>query len=121
VNTLRAVRAAVPDDHLFFITGADAILNILTWKDAEECLKLADFVGATRPGYDLGRLEQVGLRDRVILLDVPALAISSTDIRERFATGRAVRYLVPREVEEYARKHGLYGTPESHLASGGLT
>ena len=124
VDTLRRVRAAVSqagmDDsrnNLFFITGADAILNILTWKDAHEVLDLATFVAATRPGHDLRDLEREGLRDRVVQLDVPALAISSTDVRNRFATGRAVRYLVPREVEEYVRKHGLYGTGGGQLAA----
>jgi nicotinate-nucleotide adenylyltransferase len=92
------------------VTGADAILEILTWKAAQECLELADFVAATRPGYGLELLEQHGLRDRVKVLDVPALAISSSDVRARFAAGRPVRYLIPREVEEYARKHGLYRT-----------
>jgi nicotinate-nucleotide adenylyltransferase len=118
VQTLRALRKAMPDDRLFFVTGADAILNILTWKDAEECLALAGFVAATRPGHDLGPLEEHGLRDRVEIFDVPALAISSTDIRERFLAGRSVRYLIPREVEEYARKHGLYGTTGRGLAIG---
>jgi nicotinate-nucleotide adenylyltransferase len=120
VDTLRAVRQVAGDDALFFITGADAILNILTWKDADECLRLADFVAATRPGYDARDIEEQGLGDRVILLDVPALAISSTDVRARFSSGRAVRYLVPREVEEYAAKHGLYGTPGRGLAAGGF-
>ena len=110
VDTLRAVRTARPDDHLFFITGADAIVNILTWKAADECLALADFVAATRPGHDVAALQAEGLAQRVTMLDVPALAISSTDVRERFSAGRSVRYLIPREVEEYARKHGLYGT-----------
>lgn len=111
VDTLRAFRAALPGVQLFFVTGADAIVNILTWKDADECLDLAEFVAATRPGHDLGTLEGTGLRDRVLLIDVPALAISSTDVRDRFRAGRSVRYLIPRPVEEYARKHGLYGTP----------
>ena len=118
VETLRAINAMIADEDLFFITGADAILNILTWQDAEECLSLAEFVAATRPGYDLANLEEHGLRDRVTVLDVPALAISSSDVRERFTAGRAVRYLIPREVEEYARKHALYGTPGRGLAAG---
>jgi nicotinate-nucleotide adenylyltransferase len=118
VDTLRAVRAALPDAALFFITGADAILNILSWKDADECLELAEFVAATRPGHRLEALETGPLRDRVTCLDVPALAISSTDVRERFRGGRSVRYLIPREVEEYVRKHGLYGTPGRGLAVG---
>ena len=109
VETLRAMRGVRPGDRLFFITGADAILNILTWKDAQECLELAEFVAATRPGYDLRKLEEQDIRRWVEILDIPALAISSTDLRERFAEDRPVRYLVPREVEEFARKHGLYG------------
>lgn len=110
VETLREFRAACPADELFFITGADAIVNILTWKSAEECLELAHFVAATRPGHDVGVLEAEGLAGTVTVLDVPALAISSSDVRERFSAGRSVRYLIPREVEQYARKHGLYGT-----------
>jgi nicotinate-nucleotide adenylyltransferase len=118
VDTLRSLRAELPHDELYFVTGADAILTILTWKDAEECLQHAAFVAATRPGHDLSDLEHEGLRDQVIQLDVPALAISSTDVRERFAAGRSVRYLIPREIEEYARKHGLYGTAGYGLALG---
>lgn len=110
VDTLRRLRRLLPADRLFFITGADAILNILTWRDAEECMRLADFVAATRPGHDLADLESEGLTDRVTVLDVPALAISSSDVRERFAKERSVMYLIPIEVEQYARKHGLYGT-----------
>jgi nicotinate-nucleotide adenylyltransferase len=120
VDTLRRVRAALPGDELFFITGADAILNILTWKDAEECLQLASFVGASRPGHDVGDLTAAGLMDRVTVLDVPALAISSSDVRQRFAAGRPVRYLIPREVEEYARKHGLYNAAHRGLVAGSL-
>ena len=119
VQTLRELRAQVPQATLFFITGADAILNILTWKDAAECLDLAVFVAATRPGYDLSKLEAQGVRGQVRVLDVPALAISSTDVRERFAKGRPVRYLIPREVEQFARKHGLYATTGNGLALGG--
>lgn len=124
VQTLRRVRELLEQSgkphELFFITGADAILNILTWKDAHECLRLATFVAATRPGHDLAALEREGLRDLVIQLDVPALAISSTDVRERCAKGRAVRYLIPREVEEYVYKHALYGAEGLGVAAGTL-
>jgi nicotinate-nucleotide adenylyltransferase len=115
VDTLRQLRAALPDVALFFITGADAILSILTWRDAEECLALATFVAATRPGHDLSALQSTGLVERVQRVDVPALAISSTDVRQRFAAGRPVTYLIPQPVEEYVGKHGLYGTPASDL------
>lgn len=114
VDTLRSMRERRPDARLFFITGADAILNILTWKDSEECLQLAEFVAATRPGYDLGKLESEGLRDHVRILDVPALAISSSDVRKRFGNSRPVRYLIPTEVEQFARKYRLYrGTTDA--------
>lgn len=117
VDTLRDLRSHLPDTELFFITGADAILNILTWKDASEALGLASFVAATRPGHDLASLKEHDLTDEVIILDVPALAISSSDVRARFRAGRSVRYLIPREVEEFARKHGLYGTDGQGLAA----
>jgi nicotinate-nucleotide adenylyltransferase len=117
VDTLRDLRSHLPDTQLHFITGADAILNILTWKDAEEALELACFVAATRPGYDLSALEQHQLTEHVVVLDVPALAISSSDVRARFRAGRSVRYLIPREVEEFAVKHGLYGTEGHGLAA----
>lgn len=110
VDTLRCVARDFPDTDLFFITGADAMLNILTWRDAEECLALAEFVAATRPGHDLAALEEHGLMEHVRLLDVPALAISSSDVRARFAAGRPVSYLIPLQVEVYARKHGLYAS-----------
>lgn len=115
VDTLRQLRAALPHEELFFITGADAMRSILTWRDAEACLALATFVAATRPGHDLSALADTGVVERIQRVDVPALAISSTDVRERFAAGRSVTYLIPRPVEEYARKHGLYGAPASDL------
>lgn len=117
VDTLRDLRNTLADTDLFFITGADAILDILTWKDAEEAIGLAQFVAATRPGYDLAELTGHPLTDQVLVLDVPALAISSSDIRDRFAAGRPVSYMIPREVEEFARKHGLYGTAGHGLAA----
>ncbi|MBW3606545.1 MAG: nicotinate-nucleotide adenylyltransferase [Actinobacteria bacterium] len=108
IDTLRSMRRERPNVRLFFITGADAILDILTWKNAQECLELAEFVAATRPGYDLRRLESEGLRRHVRILDVPALAISSSDVRERFEQQQPVRYLIPLEVEQFARKYRLY-------------
>ena len=87
-----ARRSAAPGVELFFITGADALAQILTWKDAEELFALAHFIGVTRPGHTL---TDDGLpADRVSLLEVPAMAISSTDCRERVTPGRAG--LVPR-------------------------
>ncbi len=110
VDTLKTVLdQAGSDAELFFITGADAILEILTWKDPHEALELATFVAVTRPGHDLGRLHSLGVADRVVVLEIPALAISSTDIRRRAAEGRPIRYLVPGAVAAYITKRGLYG------------
>jgi nicotinate-nucleotide adenylyltransferase len=110
IDTLRALADERPGAALFFITGADAILEILTWKDPQEALRLATFVAVTRPGHDLADLRALGIEDRVVILEIPALAISSTDIRARVADGRPIRYLVPAPVERYIREHGLYGT-----------
>ena len=87
-------------------TGADALAQILTWKDAEELFALAHFIGVTRPGH---HLTDDGLpADRVSLLEVPAMAISSTDCRARVVEGRPVWYLVPDGVVQYISKRHLY-------------
>ena len=115
VETLRALRSELGDVELYFITGADAILTILTWKDPAEVLGEARFIAATRPGYDLDRLEKElpeGLGDRVHVLEIPALAISSTDVRRRVREGRPVRYLLPEGVARYIEKNALYGGDE---------
>ncbi|GAB2458001.1 nicotinate-nucleotide adenylyltransferase [Jatrophihabitans fulvus] len=106
VDTIRDIALQRPDAELFFITGADALAQILSWKDAEDALRLAHFVGVTRPGYELSAAHLPG--DSVRLLDVPALAISSSACRERVADGRPVWYLVPDGVVQYINKHGLY-------------
>ena len=108
IDTLRAVGTEHPGAELHFITGADATLEILTWKDPEEALDLATFVAVTRPGHDLGKLASLGYRDRIVVLEIPALSISSTDIRRRVAEGRPIRYLVPESVRLYIDENGLY-------------
>lgn len=112
-DTLAGFRSMLPDDgDLFFITGADAILDILAWKEPERILSLASLIAATRPGYDLGRLAGVlnGLtnRERVHVMEIPALAISSSMIRERVAAGRSCRYLVTEGVRQLIEKSGAY-------------
>lgn len=106
IDTLRDLRRIFPDEELFFITGADAISEILRWKDSEELFDLARFVGVTRPGHtaDIGGLPA----ERITLLEIPALAISSTSCRDRIAEGRPVWYLVPDGVVQYIGKYGLY-------------
>jgi nicotinate-nucleotide adenylyltransferase len=111
IDTLRSFRHSFGgNSELFFITGADAIMQILSWKDPSEVLDLATFVAAKRPGHDLSQLGSLGpeVADRVRILEIPALAISSTEIRARVAEGRPIRYLVPDAVAEYVYKRGLY-------------
>ena len=95
-----------PGAELFFITGADALGQILSWRDADEALKLARFVGVTRPGYELTDAHLPV--DSVTLLDVPAMAISSSDCRDRVQAGHPIWYLVPDGVVQYINKHRLY-------------
>ena len=111
IDTLRDLKAAHPDADLFFITGADALTSILTWKDTEEIFDLAHLVGVTRPGHVL---ETDGLpADGVTLIEVPAMAISSTDCRARVAAGNPVWYLVPDGVVQYINKYALYTEGQS--------
>jgi nicotinate-nucleotide adenylyltransferase len=106
IDTLRDLSAQLPDAELFFITGADAMEQILSWKDADELFRLAHFVGVTRPGYVLS--DDHLPRDAVSLVEVPAMAISSSACRERVLAGRPVWYLVPDGVVQYIGKHRLY-------------
>ena len=106
IDTLRDLREQRPDAELFFITGADALAQILSWKDVDELWELAHFVGVTRPGHELSG---TGLPvDGVSLTEVPAMAISSTDCRDRVAAGAPVWYLVPDGVVQYIAKYRLY-------------
>lgn len=106
VDTLRELHEKLPDDELFFITGADALEQILTWRDAAELFDLAHFIGVTRPGY---HLDDHHLPDgKVSLVEVTAMAISSTDCRERVRRGEPVWYLTPDGVVRYIDKHKLY-------------
>lgn len=107
VDTLRDMRREYGDKaELFFITGADALEKILTWKDPERVFGLAHFVGVTRPGFTLSDAHLP--RDTVSLVQVPAMAISSTDIRARVARGKPIWYLVPDGVVQYISKRRLY-------------
>jgi nicotinate-nucleotide adenylyltransferase len=111
VDTLRALQEQSGEGtELYFITGADAILEIFHWKDPEEVLGLAHFIAATRPGFDLARFEaeEPTRHPKVTVMNVPALAISSTDIRSRVREGHSIRYLVPEGVKTYIDKARLY-------------
>ncbi len=109
VDTLRDLRDERPDADLFFITGADALTDIFSWRDADELFELAHFVGCTRPGHQITELTLEGLpRERVTIVEIPALAISSTECRNRVHSGEPVWYLVPDGVVQYIHKHALY-------------
>ena len=113
VDTLRVLRDIHgPATELFFITGADAVWEIVTWKEAESFRDLATFIAATRPGYDLESAREQHAEElariRIEFIEVPALAISSTDIRQRVAERRPIRYLVTESVASYIRKYELY-------------
>ena len=112
IDTLRDLGAQHPDADLYFITGADALANIFTWRDVDELFELANFVGCTRPGYAMDTASLDGMpRDRVTIVEIPALAISSTDCRARTAREEPVWYLVPDGVVQYITKYGLYRRP----------
>lgn len=116
-DTLRDLAAMHPGAELYFITGADALGSILTWRGADELFGLARFVGVSRPGYELTDAHITEVFDRLPpdalhLVEVPALAISSTDCRQRAAGGRPIWYLVPDGVVQYVAKRGLYCTTD---------
>ncbi|GIF37358.1 nicotinate-nucleotide adenylyltransferase [Actinoplanes xinjiangensis] len=107
VDTLRDMRAVYGQSaELYFITGADALARIMSWKDAMTMLDLAHFIGVTRPGFELTNEHLPA--ESVTLVEVPAMAISSSDCRNRVAAGLPVWYLVPDGVVQYINKRGLY-------------
>jgi nicotinate-nucleotide adenylyltransferase len=107
IDTLRDIRGVYgPAAELFFITGADALAQMLSWRDMDELFTLAHFIGCTRPGH---QLSDPGLPNgRVSLVEVPALAISSTECRQRVRSGEPIWYLVPDGIVQYINKRGLY-------------
>jgi nicotinate-nucleotide adenylyltransferase len=117
IDTLREIRENCPEADYYFITGADAILDILSWKDPKELLRLCKFIAATRPGYCLNQLDRVMAKlgygswreEKLIsILEIPAVSISSTEIRLRVQNGQSIRYLVPDEVLQFIMKNKLY-------------
>ncbi len=114
IDTVRAMKEIYVGWEIYFITGADAILDILTWKNIEGLLKECCFVAATRPGFHLesigfklGNLSKEALA-KIKTIEVPALAISSTDIRQRVREGRPIKYLLPEVVEKFIYRNNLY-------------
>ena len=114
VDTLRDLANDHPKADLYFITGGDALAQILSWRNADELFELAHFVGCTRPGHQITELTLEGLpRERVTIVEIPALAISSTECRNRVRSGEPVWYLVPDGVVQYIAKRSLYAPTES--------
>jgi nicotinate-nucleotide adenylyltransferase len=116
-DTLRDLRALNPDSELYFITGADALASILSWQGWEELFELALFVGVSRPGYEL-RHDHItdvlgeSAESVLSLVEIPALAISSTDCRQRAEQRRPLWYLMPDGVVQYVKKRRLYPARE---------
>jgi nicotinate-nucleotide adenylyltransferase len=110
VDTLTDLKAEYPDADLYFITGADALEQIVSWRRASDVFDLAHFIGVTRPGYELNG--QHLPKGSVSLVEVPAMAISSTACRARTASGLPVWYLVPDGVVQYISKRSLYSVPD---------
>lgn len=128
VDTLRQLRAHYPDTvELFFITGADAVLNIVKWRESAAIATMARLIAVTRPGYALGAELERQLREagqfRVDVLEATALSVSSSDLRDRVAAGKSIRYLTMLSVYDFIRQHGLYGyAPDTgYCAKGGVS
>lgn len=119
VDTLADLRAQLgTETEMYFITGADAILDIPCWRSPETVLEMAQVVAVNRPGYSLDRLKAAlgplyeRFEDKIHILEVPPIGISSTDLRRRLQSGRSVRYLVPEIVITYIEAQGLYQSSE---------
>lgn len=115
INTVKKLKEKLEkEDTLYFITGADAIIELETWKNFKELLGICKFIGATRPGIDTSKMIQkidelkVNYGADISITTVPALAISSTDIRERVGDGQSIKYLLPEPVEQYIYEKNLY-------------
>ncbi|WP_407307143.1 nicotinate-nucleotide adenylyltransferase [Desulfosporosinus sp. SB140] len=114
VETLRVLSRAWPEHELYFITGTDALREIFSWREAEEILTLIEFIGAARPGFDASDFlehvqeEHPDIIGKIHYLEVPALAISSTDIRFRVRHRQPIRYLLPESVRLFIQEHNLY-------------
>jgi nicotinate-nucleotide adenylyltransferase len=117
VDTIKKFKEAVDGDaQLYFITGADAIYELETWKNVKELLSICNFIAAGRPGIDEYKVKKKieylneKYNGNIILTSVPALAISSTDIRQRIKEGKSIKYILPESVEYYIYKNNLYRT-----------
>ena len=112
IDTLKSLRAMpqYEDTEFYFITGLDAVLDIVSWKNPQEVTELCKFVAVSRYGYTHKRMEELPeeLRMKIIPLEIPLLAISSTELRDRVRRNWSIRFLVPPNVDDFIRKNGLY-------------
>ena len=116
-DTLRLLKEEYPDVEFFFIAGADAIASVSKWKDSDEMGKLARFVGVDRPGYELSEERRAAIKASapgidISFLTIEALAISSSELRNRLESGRSIRYLTPQVVVDHVMEHKLYTNEE---------
>lgn len=113
VDTMWALREKYGlETPLYFITGVDAVLELMTWHEPEHLVELCEVIAVTRPGYHADRLSGAlspSLASHTHLLRIPGVAISSTELRERPASGESLRYLTPMPVVQYIATHRLYG------------
>jgi nicotinate-nucleotide adenylyltransferase len=114
IDTIKELTRQYPGKQFYFITGADAVIEIINWKNADELLSMCFFIAATRPGIKLDDMKRKvnalpqELNKNIFCMEVPALAISSTDIRQRVTGGRPIKYLLPEKVEQYIISHNIY-------------
>lgn len=112
IDTLRTLRSMpeYAEAQFYFITGLDAVMDIVSWKNPEEIMEMCRFVAVSRYGYTHKRMETLPeeLRSKIIPLEIPLLAISSTELRERVHQHRSIRFMVPQTVEQYITKKSLY-------------
>jgi len=112
IDTIKSLRnmPEYADAELYFITGLDAVMDIVSWKTPEEIMSLCKFVAVSRHGYTHKRMEELPekLRSAIIPLEIPLLAISSTELRDRVRRNWSIRFLVPPSVENYIIKKSLY-------------
>ncbi len=109
-DTLAELGREEPDAEWFFLLGEDAAVGLSTWDRVAEAFALARFVVVTRPGHRGPEPDR--LPGPVVHLEIPQLEVSSTELRARYADGRATRYLVPLPVDAYVRSRSLYGGPD---------
>lgn len=119
IDTIKYFQKHYPKKAIYFIMGSDALISFHTWKEADQLSLLCKFIIVTRPGYKLEKNDlqcqrrPAGLEDNIYYLEAPGFDFSSTDIRNRVRQGKPIKYLVPPQVEQYIKNHGLYRRGEA--------